>query len=48
MQLQYIVEELRLKTPSKLEIHVDADAAIGYAKNNGGGTRMKHIAIREA
>ena len=37
-----------MSTPAKLKICVDANAAIGFAWNNGGTSRMKHIDIREA
>ena len=48
LQLQYIAEELHIQTPPSLAVYADADAAIGFAKHNGGATRMKHIDIREA
>ena len=48
LQVQYLAEELKLSTPAKLKIYVDANAAIGFARNNGGTSRMKHIDIREA
>ena len=48
LQVQYLAEELKLSTPAKLKIYVDANAAIGFARNNGGSSRMKHIDIREA
>ena len=46
LQIQYIAEELLIATPSVLHIWVDAEAAIGFARNNGGGTKMKHLDIR--
>jgi phosphotransferase system IIB component len=46
LQIQYIAEELMIATPSVLHIWVDAEAAIGFARNNGGGTKMKHLDIR--
>ena len=46
LQVQYIAEELMIATPSVLNIWVDAEAAIGFARNNGGGTKMKHLDIR--
>ena len=48
LQVQYLAEELKLSTPARLQIYVDANAAIGFARNNGGTSRMKHIDIREA
>ena len=48
LQLQHIAEELHIQTPPSLAVYADADAAIGFAKHNGGATRMKHIDIREA
>ena len=45
--MQYIAEELMLQTSSVLPVFVDAEAAIGFARNNGGGSKMKHIDIRE-
>ena len=47
LQMQYIAEELMLQTSSVLPVFVDAEAAIGFARNNGGGSKMKHIDIRE-
>ena len=47
LQVQYIAEELMLQTSSVLPVFVDAEAAIGFARNNGGGSKMKHIDIRE-
>ena len=47
LQMQYIAEELMLYTPRMLPVFVDAEAAIGFARNNGGGSKMKHIDIRE-
>ena len=47
LQMQYIAEELGLETGAQLPLHVDATAAIGFARNNGGGSRMKHIDVRE-
>ena len=47
LQMQYIAKELGLNTAAKLSLNVDATAAIGFARNNGGGSRMKHIDVRE-
>jgi len=47
LQMQYIAEELELDTPATLQIYADADAAIGFARNTGGNSKMKHIDIRE-
>ena len=48
LQVQHIAEELNIPTHKALQTYADADAAIGFAKHNGGATRMKHIDIREA
>ena len=45
--MQYIAEELGLVTAGQLHLSVDATAAIGFARNNGGGSRMKHVDVRE-
>ena len=47
LQMQYIAEELGLVTAGQLHLSVDATAAIGFARNNGGGSRMKHVDVRE-
>ena len=46
--MQYLAEELRLSIRAKLKVCVDANAAIGFARNNCGTSRMKQIDIREA
>ena len=47
LELQYVADELGISTPTILNAYTDATAAIGFAKNNGGATRMRHIDVRE-
>ena len=47
LELQYVADELGISTPTRLNAYTDATAAIGFAKNNGGATRMRHIDVRE-
>ena len=47
LELQYVADELGVSTPTRLNAFTDATAAIGFAKNNGGATRMRHIDVRE-
>ena len=47
LELQYVADELGISTPTRLNVYTDATAAIGFAKNNGGATRMRHIDVRE-
>ena len=46
LQLQHIAQELDIQTPEQLQTYCDAEAAIGFAKNNGGGSKMKHLDVR--
>ena len=46
LQLQHIAQELGIQTPEQLQTYCDAEAAIGFAKNNGGGSKMKHLDVR--
>ena len=48
LHTQYLAEELGLQLEPMLPIFVDANAAIGFARNNGGTSKMKHIDIRAA
>ena len=47
LELQYDANELGISTPNRLNVFTDATAAIGFAKNSGGATRMRHINVRE-
>lgn len=44
----YLGEEMKIKVPKPLIIFTDSSGAIGYARNNGGAGKMKHIDIRSA
>ena len=48
LHTQYLAEELALHLEPTLPVYVDAAAAIGFARNNGGTSKMKHIDIRAA
>ena len=48
LHTQYLAEELALHIEPTLPVYVDAAAAIGFARNNGGTSKMKHIDIRAA
>ena len=45
LQLQHIAQELGIQTPEQLQTYCDAEAAIGFAKKNGGGSKMKHLDV---
>lgn len=47
LQTQYLAEELQIPTSPQLRIWVDSSAAIGFARNNGGGSKMKHLDVRK-
>ena len=38
--------ELGLHLDKMLPVFVDTNAAIGFARNNGGTSKVKHIAVR--
>ena len=46
LQLQHIAQELNIQTLEQLQTYCDAEAAIGFAKNNGGGSKMEHLDAR--
>jgi hypothetical protein len=46
MHLSYLAEELGLPIERPLKIGIDANAAMGFLQNTGGGGRMKHLDIR--
>ena len=45
LQLQHIAQELEIQTLEQLQTYCDTEAAIGFAKNNGGGSKMKHLDV---
>ena len=48
LHVTYVSEELNVSVPRPIVIDIDANAALGFLNNTGGGGRMKHIDIREA
>ena len=48
LHVTYVSEELNISVPRPIIIDIDANAALGFLNNTGGGGRMKHIDIREA
>ena len=48
LHLQYLLEEMGREVTKPLKMNVDSTGAIGFARNNGGNGRMKHIDIRAA
>ena len=46
MHVEHICKELGLELDPKLEVRVDAAAAIGFARSVSGHKRMKHLDLR--
>ena len=46
--LVHLCQELGIVFPNPMVVCTDSTGAIGFARNNGGTSRMKHIDIREA
>ena len=48
LHIYHLAEELRMETPLPIQINVDSTGAIGFARNNAGVGKMKHIDLRSA
>ena len=46
--MMYVANELGITVCNSLVLNVDANAAMGFIRNTGGRSRMKHIDIRAA
>ena len=47
LHFKYVCQEMELPTADKIEMQVDAGAAMGFIHNTGTIGRMKHIDLRE-
>ena len=45
-QYSFVAEELEIPFPRPAILHVDAESAMAYIHQTGGGVRLRHIDIR--